>query len=320
MTPNLVILILTFIIAFFAYYNSNQDEKTKKDIKDNTDSLKSTAKKTIENLNEVNREILESQAQAKKTFEKVNRTYENTFENLAQTEKNYDVTLENLQKTIEAKDATISSQNEIIGQITGGNSYPQVTLKKDGFYLRVVGPYNIPNLKIQIGLIQDCLNISENLTLDYLHGKVTDEIYTVKIQKEYSKLWTVPFSQIIEFKNMKNYLSQHNGQMHAFEIYFESAYKKWGQKIRIVSHNGNWEIADVLYEIPTIQRDNVYNSEKEIYEHVSENFPTLLKAESYKLVPFFNKSPYKEKGGLIIPIKYDHTNGISNYSFDYFIN
>lgn len=186
--------------------------------------------------------------------------------------------------------------------------------------MTVVGAYNIPGLKVKIGLIQNCLNIPENRTTDYLQDKVGVAIFNIEIQKEYSKLWTVPFSQSIKFKNMKDYLTHDNFQLHGFEIYFESTYKKWGQKIRILAHNGNWEIADVLFEIPTIQKDNNYSSEKKIYEHVSEGFPTLSGAEPYKLVPFFNKSPYNQRGALIIPIKYNHDNGISNYSFDYFTN
>jgi uncharacterized protein (UPF0333 family) len=317
---NLGILIVLIIGAVFSFFNSIGDEKTKNEIKDNTDTLVNTAKETVKNLHTVSKNVLISQNQAQKTFDRLNLTYNNTLDNLEKTERNYQTSLENLERTIEAKDATITSQNEIIGQITGGDSYPKITLKNNGFYLSVVGTYNIPDLKIQIGLIQNCLNIPENLTLDYLKGKETEEIYTIKIQKEYSKLWTIPFSQTIEFKNMRNYLTQTNGQMHGFEIYFESAYKKWGQKIRVLSHDGNWEIADVLYEIPTTQRDNTYSAEKVIYEHVSENFPTSSGANPYKLVPFFNKSHNQGKGGLIIPIKSNHANGISSYSFDYFLN
>ena len=304
--------IIVTIAAFIAAYGSYRVNKTRKTIETNSKELIQKADSSMTELERASKQINESLEKAKEANIKLDI-------NNSQLASNYKKIVEGLEESIKAKDATISAQEEILGQITGGNSYPKITLKKDGFFLSPIGSFSIPNLQVKIGFIQNCMNIPEQTTLNYLRGQNPDKIFTFIISEKYSKLWKNPSFEIIKIKNMKNYLMTNNGIIHGFDISFQSEYKKWFQKIRLISHNGSWEIADVLYEIPTTQKSNVFSSEKKIYEHVSKDFPTLEETDPIKLVPFFNKSPHN-KAPLIIPIEYNYDNGISNHSFDYFIN
>jgi hypothetical protein len=234
-----------------------------------------------------------------------------------QLQKNYEQIVEGLKKSIEAKEETINAKEEIIGQTTGGDSYPSLSLKKGGFYLSTLGTYSIPNLRVSIRLIPNCLSIPRKVTLKYLRNQPTDPKYVIPIYYEkYNRLWAGFKFEYIDIKNLKSYIPNDDSIMHAFEIYFESDYKKWIQRIRIISHNGKWEIADVLYEIPTTQRDNIFIREEPIYKHVSENFPAIVIDGATKIIYFFNADLEHPTNPTVEFIEYKNGNEISGCSFD----
>ncbi|AOZ98783.1 hypothetical protein BIW12_04670 [Flavobacterium commune] len=309
--------------AIYVFKTSIDNDNAQEKIKDGVikiDEIVTNSEKKLndagEALSKNNTLVVDNLKKTIKASEQLQEANEQLQKASEQLQKNYKQIVETLNQTIEGKNATIKAQDEVIGQITGGNSYPELSLKKGGFYLNTHGSFSIPNLKISIWVIPNCLNIPKKVTIDYLRENITDQKYIIPIVAiRYSKLWAGYNIQSIEVENFKSYLPNEDGNMHAFEIYFESDYKKWKQRIRIISHNGKWEIADLLDEIPTTQRDNIFFSEKEIYRHVSENFPSA-QSGAWKMIPFFNALPSDSAKLGIIPIEYNDKNGISDYSFD----
>lgn len=274
MNPNLVILFLTIIIASFAFYNSIQDEQTKKDIKDNTDSLKKTAKETIENLNGVNLEILESQNQAQETFDRLNLTYNNTLGNLEKTERNYQTSLENLERTIEAKDAILESQKDMISKLTGGDSYPYFTITNKKLKLNLNGKYSIPNLHFEIYFLKDYLKQDPNDIRKFLfEGKLNASIIKLN-ENTLSKLFVNKNYNGIELSNEAlQYIK--DDVYSGIDIKFESEFKTWSQAIRLnknILDNNIIEICNVIYELKETKSENPFELAKRIKAEASINF------------------------------------------------
>ena len=109
-----------------------------------------------------------------KLFEKHNQT-------LAVSKKTI---ITNLEKTIESKD-------EIIGMVTGGDSYPRLSIGNNYFFLSVNGVYSIPECTVEIVYLKNYLNISLNTTSDYLEKGIRNDtdiktIYKAKFTKQLS--------------------------------------------------------------------------------------------------------------------------------------
>lgn len=311
------LLFFTVVCVFVGSYMSYKDGK----IRDKIDTGVAKIDIGVEKIDTIVTNSEKKLNDAGEALSKVNAVVVQNLEKSVkageQLEQSYKQIVETLNQTIEGKNATLKAQDEIIGQMTGGNSYPQLSLKKGGFYLTNKGIYSIPNLEISIRSIPNCLEIPREVTLDYLKRRQSngDYIKPVFYKKPY-KLWAGLHIESIDIKNFNSYLPNDNGIMNGFEIYFNSDHKRWVQQIRLISHNGSWEIADILYEIPTTQRDNNFSNQKEIYNHVSENFPVEYPTGSFKIIPFFNAVFDHPTKFWFVPIEYNHKNAISGYSFD----
>lgn len=324
-----LLLLFTFACVVVGSYLSYKDGQIRDRIDSGVEKIDTIVTNSEIKLNNAGTTLLDNNALVLDNLGRTitaNEQLRETNEQLriasAQLQQNYEQIAATLNKTIETKEEAIKAQkeaikaqDEIIGQLTGGNSYPGLSLKKSGFYLTTKGSYGIPNLKIIIRIIPNCLNIPKNVTLDYLRGNQQNQDYIKPVFiKTYPKLWAGLNIEPIDIKNFNSYLPNGDGVMNAFEIYFESDHKRWVQRIRIISHNGKWEVADILDEIPTTQRDNNFSGENEIYKHVSENFP--YQSGTLKIIPFFNaRLDHPTRLGAVA-IEYNHENGISDRAFD----
>lgn len=317
-----VLLLLTILCVFAGSYLSHKDGQIRDKIDAGVEKINTIVTNSEKKLNEANEALLKNNAIVTDNLEKTITANEQLQKASEQLQQNYKQIVETLNQTIEGKDTTIRAQEEVIGQTTGGDSYPKITLKKEGFYLTVQGIYSIPNLRVTIFLISNCLNIPKEVTIDYVRdGKINPTYIKTIFNDTYSKLWAGGHSNPIHIEDINDYLPTNDGVMHAFEIYYKSDFKIWEQKIRIISYKGKWEIADILNEIPTTQRDNIIYREKKIYSLVSENFPahqTNLETGVSKFIPFFNARPYDPSKPYFELIDYNHGNGISNLSFHEF--
>lgn len=310
------VLFLTICGVILGAYISYKDGKTSDRIDKGVGKIDTAVTNTETKLNKARKELLNVSNSVIDNLNETNKANGQLRTANGQLQQNYEQIVATLTEAINAKNEAIKSKDEIIGQITGGDSRPSLSLKKGGFYLRTQGTYSIPNLKIIIFIIPNCLNIPKDVTLDYLRGKYNKDYIKPVFIKTYPKLWAGMDIEPIDIENFNSYLPNSDGIMNAIEIYFESDYKKWFQRIRIVSHNGKWEVADILEEIPTTQRDNNFSGENEIYKHVSENFPAQFQSGTLKIIPFFNaRLDHPTRLGAV-PIDYNHENGISDRSFD----
>lgn len=328
------ILAFTILVVILGAYVSYKDGKTSDRIDKGVadiDKIVTDSKKELDKANiELQKNIGLATANLKST-DVANKQLLETNEKLNQAslqlERNYKKTVDALKESIEAKEEalnakneTIKSKDEVIGQFTGGNTYPKIELKKGGFYLTSLGGYTIPELNVRIFIIPNYLDIPKQVTIDYLKGNKIDTKYIIPVfNKTYPKFWAGHSAEIIDIANFNEYLLTNNNATHAFEIYFESKFKKWKQKIRIISHNGKWEVADILDEIPTTQKDNVRIFEKNIYSLISENFPaqqTNSHTGIIKIIPLFNTTPYHPFSIYYDMIDYSPAHGVSDYSLD----
>nr|WP_314897278.1 hypothetical protein [uncultured Flavobacterium sp.] len=315
-----LLLVFTFVCVVAGSYLSYRDGKVRDKIDTGVEKIDTIVTNSERKLNEANKALLKNNDLVTENLEKTITANEKLQKTSEQLQQNYKQIVETLNQTIEGKDATIRAQEGIIGQTTGGDSYPKITLKKKGFYLTVQGKYSIPNLRVTILLISNCLNIPKDVTIDYLRdGKINPTYIKTIFNYTYSKLWAGGHINPINIEDINNYLSTDDGVMHAFEIYYKSDFKIWEQKIRIISYKGKWEIADILNEIPTTHRGNTILKDNNIYNLVSENFPaeqTNSYAGVAKFIPFFNTTPYEPYNLYYEPIRYSPAHGISDFSFD----
>lgn len=251
-SPYTYAVIIT-IAAFLAAYGSTQVNKQTKKIGE-------TAEMTLEEL--------------EKASEKINLSLkEAESANLKLKENNQSI-VRNLQKTIETKEATIKSKEEVIGLLTGGDSYPSILFKKNkGFYLLVNGEYGIPNLHIQVAYFKDFLNTQIISLASYLNNNIPVDNISLVYSNSFPR--TYPRSlHSIELKELNIDLNKEIS--HGFDFIFTSEYKKWIQRIRLIPVKGKWEVLYALEEVMTHDKDKTKLSNiSDIYFKVSKDYPFL---------------------------------------------
>ena len=264
LNPLFAIFLLTVIAAFFVWINSAKDSKIRDQIYSGVDTLKIKSAETIERLKDANRDI-------SKSLEKTIKANEQLAENNLKLAETY-------LKTIEAKEAIIDAQKDIIGQITGGDSYPRIFFGKKGFFVTANGQYSIPELRVDIYFLKNYLNIPSEVNQAYLKDQTESE-YIYKISGfTIPKLWINGNSSLIPIKKEIRELLIHNSSS-VFDIIFTSGYKRWIQNIRFVQHDNNenkWGVIDILDSEKPIAStiDNIESSR--IYLEVSNDFPLSI--------------------------------------------
>ncbi|WP_348823324.1 hypothetical protein [Flavobacterium aestuarii] len=249
--------------------------------------LVSTGKKTIDNLQGVSEDILDSQNQANVTYKTLKETYAKTIENLEKSERNYKTNLENLERTLDAKNSILESQKDMISRLTGGDSYPYFTISNKKLKLNINGKYNIPNLHFEIYFLKDYLIQEPNNLKKYLfQGILNTNIIKLK-ENTISKLFVNQYNNGLE---LSDEVLQHirDDQYSGIDIKFTSEFKKWSQTIRLnknILDQNTLEICNVIYELKETKSDNPFELAKRIKAEASINFnlPFKLIKEIYKM-------------------------------------
>lgn len=317
-----LILAMTIVCVIWASKSSYDNEEVQKKIKKGVGKIDTIVTNSEQTLNNASKDLLDNTNLVLDNLERTKIANEQLMQASEQLQENYEQIVATLNKTIEAKEESINAKNEaikskdeIIGKLMGGESYPELTLKKGGFYLTAKGKYNIPNLKIAIILIQDCLEIPQEVTLNYLSKNDLNRGYfKLLYHNELDLRLGGPFP--IDIENFKNNLTVEDRKTHAFEIVFETKLKIWKQRIRITSYKGKWEIANILDEVHGSSEGNAFGGEKEILKQVSDGYPALFENNHKKYILFYNSSITNPKTGTPVPIEYNDQNGISDRSFD----
>lgn len=255
--PLFAIFVLTVIAAFFVWINSVKDAKIRDEIHEGVDTIKKLSTQTIKDLEEANKNVLKSLGEVEQANKKL--------------EQNYN-------QTIEVKEATIQSQKDIIGMLTGGDSYPSILFQKNkGFYLLVNGEYGIPNFNIQIVYFNDFLNTSINTLASYLNNNITVD----NISQVYSNSFPRTYPRSLHSIELKDLNIELNKEIsHGFDFIMTSEYKEWIQRIRLIPISGKWEVLYALEEVMAHDKDKTKISNiSDIYFKVSQNYPGLIKDE-----------------------------------------
>lgn len=188
-----------------------------------------------------------------RTNKKINRTYEEV------------VAVQ--QKTIETKD-------EIIGFLTGGDSYPSILILGNKFYVSINGSCGIPNLKFEVYYLANydkipSIDISNYFTSKkesysiYRIFKCDNQVFAAKTLIELSNEYFRDFLQLTTWS-------------HGFDIDFSTPYKMWKQKIRFKFHNNKWEYISMIDELIVTNKTNTYSgSFKNVELNSTPNFPDL---------------------------------------------
>lgn len=332
--PGLVILLTLIGLIIGSYLSFDNDKKSGK-MRKGIDDINAIVITTENKLKEASAKLESNIDIAKLNLDKVTlanvqllETNEKLNKASLQLLDNYNKTLEALEASNKAKDEAINAQNEtlkskdeIIGLLTGGSSFPRISLKKGGFHISVQGEYSIPDLRIIIYALPNYLNIPAQVTSDYMKGKKTGPSYIFPIySQQYYMVWAGHLPGSIDIPNFNEYLPTNDGIMNGFDIILETKHKKWKQQIRIVSHNGKWEIADKLLEIPTTQKGNVMRIPDEIFTEISENFPAIRTANTKtgKMMFYitYNAQAYDASKPSFDYIEYNHNNGAADREFD----
>ena len=184
---------------------------------------------------------------------------------------------ETFHETLEVKDTTIAAQKNIIGVLTGGDSYPSVLFNQKGFLLASSGDYGIPNLKLQIIHIPNYQNCPiESLSL-YLNDNKADKNIKIIYDKTFTKSFAGSIN-LIKFSELAINLDK--DVSHAFDFNFNSDLKRWTQRIRFIPVNNRWEVLNGLEEeISYKEEKGKVPSPKTIHFKASINFPYLEKIE-----------------------------------------
>ncbi|SDW06047.1 hypothetical protein SAMN05444338_101177 [Flavobacterium degerlachei] len=274
MTLNLGILIVLIIGAFFSYISAEKDNIKKDEIEAKTDSLVKTGKETIDNLNIVSKDVLKAQEQANITYNKIKETYDNTIENLEKSDLNYKTNLENLERTLEAKNSILESQKDMISKLTGGDSYPYFTIEAKKLKLNINGKYSIPNLHFVIYFLKDYLLEDENNLKKYLfEGKMSTNILKIN-EGTIPKLFVNKNYNSLELSNVV-LQSIKDDTYSGIDIKFTSEFKTWSQTIRLnknILDNNIIEICNVIYELKDTKSENPFELAKRIKAESSKNF------------------------------------------------
>jgi hypothetical protein len=253
------------VAAIVAAYGSSRIAKTRKAIAERTEKLVKSADSTLAELKNTSKIIDSSLFETKQANKKL--------------EENKNSIIENLNKTIEVKEATIQAQKDIIGQITGGDSYPRLSLSNKGFHVTSEGTYNIPNLNVKVFFLKDYLNIPSEITASYLtENKESEFIYKI-IDKTLSKLWLNGRSPLLEI-DKKIIRSIINTNSSGFDIYFASEYRRWVQKIRLIKHpkEEKWGVIDIMHSEKITTPEDDPRRTRRIYLEISDNFPLYFRA------------------------------------------
>lgn len=256
---------IIILAALVAAFNAKNASKKTDGIVTTTHSIEGTTNATFSRLENVSTNLIT-------TLGKIEQANSKLEENRKSINDTYE-------KTIESLKATIQSKDEILGMITGGDSYPQLALSKNAFFVFVNGTYGIPNLKVEIYHLEDYKNIPSEVVSDYLLNK-TMSGYIQKIYSSEARNLGVGNVNPIEYDSfIRNELANTNIS-HGFDIFYTGDYKSWVQKIRLIPVNGKWELIDCLEELSTFNKTkNLMNTRKTIYFNSSENFPYLSKIE-----------------------------------------
>lgn len=196
-----------------------------------------------------------------------------TKETNAMLEENKQSITDTLSKTVEAKE-------EIIGMLTGGDSYPTILYNKDGFLLASHGKYGIPNLKLQIVHISDYQHTSMESISNYLNNNKTND----NISVVYTNIFTKTFAGTVHtIKLSELNIEIDKNISHGFDFNFSNDFKRWVQRVRLIPVNGKWEVLDGLEEEVTYKKDiHSVPAPKTIHFRASQNFPYLENIQGKK--------------------------------------
>ncbi|MCP4763104.1 MAG: hypothetical protein GY870_15110 [archaeon] len=247
--------------AFIAAYGSSQINKQINKTAEQTETIVKIVDTTLGELEEASEKINFSLKEAE-------------IANLKLKGNNQSI-VENLQKTIEVKEATIKLKEEVIGLLTGGDSYPEILFKKnEGFSLRIDGEYEIPKLGLQIVHFMDFLNTPiESLAL-YLD----DRVESGNISIIHEDFFPRTYSKNVHSIKLDIFLN--NKISHGFDFIFTSEYKKWVQRIRLIPIKNKWEVLNSLEEVLTQNKDKTSISNiSKIFYKVSKDYPNLIRHE-----------------------------------------
>ena len=191
--------------------------------------------------------------------QKISKTINNTFN-----------------ETLGVKDTTIATQDNIIGMLTGGDSYPEVLFEKNkGFYLLVSGEYGIPNFNIQIVYFNDFINTQISSLASYLNYSQTVDNISLVHSETFPRTYPRNLHSI-SLNELKINLDKRVS--HGFDFILTSEYKKWIHRIRLIPVNDKWEVLYALEEVTTHDKDKTKLSNiSNIYFKVSKDYPYLLK-------------------------------------------
>lgn len=269
-----IVFFILIVGAFAQYKASNEDEELKKSIKTDTEELNKTAKNTIDNLQSLSQSANESQEKANETFVKLNETYKNTLISISKAEETKSVIIENLKRTLEAKEAILNSQNDMISKLTGGDSYPFFTINNKGLKLNINGKHSIPNLHFEIFFLKDYLRQDSETFRKYLFsGELSSNIIKIYennpqklfVNKTYKNI-DIPY---VILKNIVEY--SYSG----IDIKFTSDFKTWSQAIRLkrnMFQSETIEICNVIYELKDSKSEDPFELAKRIKTETSQDF------------------------------------------------
>lgn len=247
---DVIILVLLFFSALGQYFISKEDEKVKDKIKNNTTNLIKKGKETLDNLNAISINAKIAQKAANEAYSQLDDTYTNTLLGIEKAEENNKGIIENLKNTIKAKDDILKSQEEMISKLTGGNSYPFITILNNTLQLHLDGDYGIPELRIEIVFFKNYLKQNSTNCKKYIEeGLLNDEIIKF-YDHTFTKLYVNKRYQSIIIPN-EILESIVNDNYAGFDIKFNSGYKSWTQYIRLHKYGINTkqiEIFNILYE------------------------------------------------------------------------
>lgn len=245
-----VIIICLIVSAFGQLATSKQDETIKESIKDDTENLVNSAKKTIKNLDTISKNAKIAQNAAMSAYGQLDDTYKITLLNLKKADENNKAIIENLENTLKTKEDILKSQSEMISKLTGGDSYPYITFFNNKLQLNLNGDYGIPDLRIEIVFLKNYLKINHQAYDKYINDVEYNDDIIKFYDQTFKKLYVNKRYQGITIPN-EILESIVNDQYAGFDIKFNSGYKSWTQCIRLHKYGVNInkiEQFNILYE------------------------------------------------------------------------
>jgi len=260
--------IIVAIAAFFAAYGSNRINNQRNKTAKLTENLVKTADSTLKELKEAG--------------EKINLSLNETEKANLNLKTNNDAIVENLKKTIEAKETIIKVKDDILGMLTGGQSYPSILFNENGFWISITGEYGIPNLKLDIVHIKDYEKTPVNSLNKYLAEGYIDSNFKLVYSNTFIKTFAGTL-HLLKFEDLN--LDIDTSKSQGFDFIFNSNIKKWTQRIRLNLVNNRWEVLNGLEEEITYKESkNKIPSPKSIHFKVSKNFPHIREIGKKKII------------------------------------